>query len=253
MWEFRASELGAIISDPVNYYKLAVGENVETPAMKNGKDREVLSYSMYDRIAEKKNYKKQVSLEYTASDFKITGHPDIVDGDTVVDIKNSNRSDEELIKAYWYQLNAYALMCHTEKAFLFVDNNVGQETDFKLTRLIQVPVDTKKFLEDVKNAVKLLNSIHFQMGDVHKGKATPLSSAIKKLAVVRAKQQALKTEEEALVNEINSLMEDYYAYQVGDYVCTKTYRKDTKRKLQMVSETWNGDYKEVITLKEVKK
>ena len=253
MWEFRASELGDIISDPVNYYKLAVGENVETPAMKNGKEREVLSYSMYDNIAKNKDYKKQLSLEFIAPDFKITGHPDIVDGNMVVDIKNSKRSDEELIKAYWYQLNAYALMCNTKEAWLFVDNNVGQETDMGLTRLIKVPVDSKKFLEDVNNAVKLLNSIHFQVGDVHKGKTTPLSSAIKKLAVNRAKQQALKTEEDALVNEINSLMEDYYAYQVGDYICTKTYRKDTKRKLQMVSETWNGDYKEVISLKEVKK
>ena len=252
MIELRASELADFISDPINYYKNAVKEDVKTPAMVNGIEREVLSYSMYDNIAKNKDYKKQLALEYTTADFKITGHPDIVDGDMVVDIKNSKRSDEELIKAYWYQLNAYALMCKSKQAWLFVDNNAGQETDMGLTRLIQVPVDSKKFLEDVNNAVKLLKKVGYLFQDEIK-KTTPLGKLINKLATLQEKQAKLDEEVANAKSELQQAMKDYYSVQCGDYVVNRTYRKDTKRQMKMISETWNGDYKEIITLKEVKK
>lgn len=252
MIELRASELADFISNPINYYKNAVKEDVKTPAMVNGIEREVLSYSMYTTIAKNKDYKKQLALEYTTADFKITGHPDIVDGDRVVDIKNSKRSDEELIKAYWYQLNAYALMCNSKQAWLFVDNNAGQEVDMGLTRLIQVPVDTKKFLEDVNNAVKLLKSVGYLIRDKVTAKSE-LGTLITKLAKLQEKQAMLDEEVETTKNELQQAMKDYYSVLCGDYVVFRTYRKDVKRKLKTISETWNGDYKEIITLKEVKK
>lgn len=252
MIELRASELADFISDPLNYFKNAVKEDVKTPAMVNGIEREVLSYSMYDNIAKNKDYKKQLALEYTTSDFKITGHPDIVDGDMVVDIKNSQRSDEELIKAYWYQLNAYALMCNTNQAWLFVDNNAGQEVDMELTRLIQVPVDTKKFLDDVNNAVNLIKSVGYLIRD----KITPkseLGTLINKLAKLQEQQAKLDEEVANVKTELQQGMKDYYSVLCGNYVVSRTYRKDVKRKLKTISETWNGEYKEIITFKEVKK
>ena len=121
--QLRASLLKDFVSDPINYYKNLFKADVKTQAMEKGIAREPISYKIYETITGTKNYEKQKEGLIEEDNFTISCHPDILANNTVIDIKNSTRKDEDLIKDYWYQLNAYAYCFNCDKAFIFVDTN----------------------------------------------------------------------------------------------------------------------------------
>lgn len=105
--KLRASELKNIIADPINYFKLIDNPTKETQAMFMGKQREDLSYLIYDKFLASHpeyhldtNYDDQKAGEFEIEGVKITCHADIVHDKIVVDIKNSKQDDEHLLQNY---------------------------------------------------------------------------------------------------------------------------------------------------------
>ena len=244
--KLRASELKNIIADPLNYFKLIDNPTKETVRMRDGKEREVVSYLIYDKMMPEQwgDYEEQKAGEFEVEGVKITCHADIVHKNIIVDIKNSKLDDDSLIKNYWYQLNAYAYCFKCSEAYLFVDNNVGNEQQQNVCRFVKVDVNPAKFLRDLSCAIKVLKEIPPQTHTVN-AKLTKLMS---EYYDTQQRIESDTTHLNELTAEIEKLMKNRYSYEDSDLnlVCTKSYHKELTRKMQMVSETWNGKYKENI-------
>ena len=256
--KLRASELKNIIADPINYFKLIDNPTKETQAMFMGKQREDLSYLIYDKFLASHpeyhldtNYDDQKAGEFEIEGVKITCHADIVHDKIVVDIKNSKQDDEHLLQNYWYQLNAYAYCFKCEKAYLFVDNNQGMEMDVKCCRMIQVPVDNKKFITDLTYAINELKKITKQKTATVQTSTSKLAKLMSEYYDIQSEIDNKQKELNALELEIQMLMKDYYCYEdlASNLMCVKTFHKDNHRKLQVVSDDWSGDYKESFRIK----
>ena len=256
--QLRASELKNVISDPVNYFKLIDSPTKETQAMFMGKQREDLSYLIYDKFLAihpefklDTNYDDQKAGEFEVEGVKITCHADIVHSGIVVDIKNSKQDDSHLLANYWYQLNAYAYCFNCDKAYLFVDNNAGMDMDVNLCRMVEVPVDKQKFIAELTYAIKLLKSLSRQKDEVVNTSKSKLAQLMSDYYDLQNLIQQKQKELEALEPEIKQLMSDYYAYEDlnSNLICIKTFHKDTHRKMQVISDEWKGDYKEAFKIK----
>lgn len=237
------------VADPINYYKSLFATKEQTQAMKDGTEREALSYLIYGNHNGGLKFEEQKEGSFEVDGALITCHADIVqENGIVVDIKNSVRKDNELIKEYWYQLNAYAIAFNCKQAFLFVDTNEGNEMDYAKCRLVEIPLDKETFFKDIKHALELLNNLPYQIRDEAKSKDASYK-LIHKIAKIKEQIAQLEAEQEKLEADLVPLMQNAYECVAGDYICTKTFRKDTKRKMQMISETWNGKYKPIISVK----
>ena len=153
MYKLRPSYLKSIISNPYNYFKLEKDISNLT-AVKNGIERENISYILYEELAGNKNYQKQVkgSLEINQL-ATIEGTCDILTENSIIDIKNSILDDKKLIDEYKYQLSAYCAIFNKTKGFLFVDSNKKLETNINNVRLIEVEIIPKKELLELLNKV----------------------------------------------------------------------------------------------------
>lgn len=251
--QLRASLVKEFVSDPLNYYKNIFKEDVKTSAMEKGIAREPISYQIYEEINGKTDYTKQAEGMIEEEDFVITCHCDILEHEAVIDIKNSTRSDEDLVKEYWYQLNAYAYCFKVNKAYLFVDTNDINETDKNKCRLVEVEVNHDKFINDVKQAVKFFQTLSYQDVGEAKTSTSKISTTINRLAEIQAQIKALEDEAKELNASLTKSMKNYYLYQTKDYVCSKIYKRDIHRKMEVVFEEWNGDYKESLSIKAIKK
>lgn len=153
MYKLRPSNLKNIITNPYNYFKIEKDiSNLE--AVKNGIERENISYLLYEELTGDNNYQKQVkgSLEINQL-ATIEGTCDILAADAIIDIKNSILDDKKLIDEYKYQLSAYCAIFNKTKAFLFVDSNKKLETNINNCRLIEVEIIQKKELLELLNKV----------------------------------------------------------------------------------------------------
>lgn len=153
MYKLRPSNLKNIIANPYNYFKIEKDiSNLE--AVKNGIERENISYLLYEQLTENKDYQKQVkgSLEINQL-ATIEGTCDILATDAIIDIKNSILDDKKLVDEYKYQLSAYCAIFNKTKAFLFVDANKKLETNINNCRLIEVQIIQKKELLELLNKV----------------------------------------------------------------------------------------------------
>lgn len=251
--QLRASGLADFVSDPLVYYKNFAKENVVTKAMQNGIDRESISYKIFEDFTKCKEYDAQKEGVVKGEGWVITCHADIVAGKVVYDIKNSIRKDDELVKDYWYQLNAYAVAFDCDKAFLFVDTNEGTNTDTAKCRLVEIPVDKNKFMQDVNNAVAFLKTLSYQEAGEATKSNSKIATMIKRLGEIKSQQNALELEAKDLQKQLEKSMKNYYSYQSGDYVCTKTYRRDIQYETIKTAKAWNGTYKETIAVKPVSK
>lgn len=153
MYKLRPSTLKNIIANPYNYFKLEKDiSNLE--AVKKGIERENISYLLYEQLTNNTNYQKQVkgSLEINQL-ASIEGSCDILATDAIIDIKNSILDDKKLIDEYKYQLSAYCAIFNKQKAFLFVDSNIKNETNLNNCRLVEVEIIQKKELLELLNKV----------------------------------------------------------------------------------------------------
>ena len=153
MYKLRPSSLKNIISNPYNYFKLEKDiSNLE--AVKNGIEREPISYLLYEQLAGNKDYQKQVKGSLKINQLAtIEGTCDILTSDAIIDIKNSILDDKKLIDEYKYQLSAYCAIFNKTKAFLFVDGNKKLETNLNICRLVEVEIIQKKELLELLNKV----------------------------------------------------------------------------------------------------
>ena len=122
MFKFRPSFLKKVVQNPANYW-LATQDISNLKAVKQGIDREKLSYSLYEKLTADKDYHAQEWESKSLNDWTIEGTADIVSSEAIVDIKNSIQSDKDLIAEYKYQLSAYCYLFNKTKAYLFVDSN----------------------------------------------------------------------------------------------------------------------------------
>ena len=153
MYKLRPSYLKNIISNPYNFFKLERNlANLEQ--VSKGIEREPLSYLLYEQLTNNTKYEKQVAgtLEI-AKDAVLQGTCDILTSDAIIDIKNSIQDDARLINEYKYQLSAYCAIFNKEKAFLFVDSNIKNETNLNNCRLVEVPIISSKALMEMLTKV----------------------------------------------------------------------------------------------------
>ena len=155
MYKLRPSYLKNIVSNPYNYFKLE--RNISSlEQVSKGIEREAISYLLYEQLTGNSKYEKQVpgTLEI-AKDAILQGTCDVLTSDAIIDIKNSIQDDARLINEYKYQLSAYCAIFNKKKAFLFVDNNIKNETNLNNCRLVEVPIiDAKELMEILKKVVE---------------------------------------------------------------------------------------------------
>ena len=76
---------------------------------------------------------------------------------------------------------------------------------------------------------------------------------IKRLGEIKSQQNALELEAKDLQKQLEKSMKNYYSYQSGDYVCTKSYRRDIQYETVKTPKDWKGNYKQVIAVRLVSK
>lgn len=123
-----------------------VEKDIITKQMRKGKDAEEASITLISRLDKALYVKHDDGVE---NDW-ISGHPDILTDDTVIDIKTSwdafsflPKIMEEMDKQYYYQLQAYCWLTGKTKgriAYCLVDtpDNIIQGEKYRLLRLMDV-------------------------------------------------------------------------------------------------------------------
>lgn len=215
MYKFRPSYLKSVIANPANYWKLTPDiSNLE--AVKQGIDREKLSYSLYEKLTNDTNYHAQQWESKSLNDWTIEGTADIVTVDSIIDIKNSIQDDKKLIDEYKYQLSAYCYLFNREKAFLFVDSNKGEDKDLSKVRLIQVPIipaqELVETLNTVAQSIKELENLNFNLIVINKN--WEYDSMLDKYFKNKAQIKQLEQENKEIAKKLNKPYEnDKYLIQ----------------------------------------
>lgn len=246
MIKLRPSFLKNVIANPYNYFKLEKDiSNLE--CVKNGIEREQLSYLLYEKYTNTTNYKKQVKGTYQINDNGVLiGTCDIMTSDSIIDIKNSKLDDTKLIAEYQYQLSAYCLMFNKSYAYLFIDSNKNSETNINMVRMVEVPLipfeTLKSQLLACVNTIKELDDLNFNLIMINKNDL--MDEQLIKYFELKNKIKELEKE----VKEVeNSLMSsDVYENDLYSihYEATKKYKR-------IVKNEWENEYdkKLVITKK----
>lgn len=251
-YEFHASQLKDLIGDPLNYFYNK--EAPQTQAMKDGTEREMLSYELFTKFECEldKNFQQQVTgHSYTINTgWTIVGTPDIVGDDYIVDIKNSIRSDKELIEAYKDQLTGYCLMFHVSKGYIFADANEGNDMDLSKCRLIEVPVDLRKeqLPLDLNNVVKALNEnkkyceqVTTVTDDDDLTKYLVLDSQIKAL---NKQVKALQSQQDEIMDKLTNTVLLNGELRTHKYSVRLLLKRNLKRIVQM--DAWDGTYSSYV-------
>ena len=166
MFKFRPSYLKQLVQNPANYWK-ATQDISNLKAVKQGIEREKLSYSLYETLTNDKDYHAQQWASKSLNDWTIEGTADIVSKEAIIDIKNSIQDDKKLIDEYKYQLSAYCYLFNKTKAYLFVDSNKAQEQDLSKVRLIEVEIiPAKEFevlMDSLCKTIQELDKLNFNL------------------------------------------------------------------------------------------
>lgn len=247
MYKIRASYLKEVLQNPANYFK----DNVDIShleAVQNGKIREIISYELFNEFKHDfdLNYKRQAEGYKEFSNFAISGHPDILGKDYIIDIKNSKQNDNKLIEEYKYQLATYAYLFDIKNVYLFVDNNKALETDLDKCRLIKVDItdiDFEKTLSSLEEALKELET-----KPIEKEEIAPLfieyESVKEQIELLNATKKKLEEDIQQLFNENNNLI-------AGNYELKPAFKRDIKCTIQRINKPWNGEYKKSWELDKV--
>lgn len=166
MFKFRPSYLKSVVQNPANYWK--VTQDISNlKAVKQGIDREKLSYLLYERLTADKDYHSQQWESKSLNNWTIEGTADIVSSEAIIDIKNSIQDDKKLIDEYKYQLSAYCYLFNKTKAYLFVDSNKAQEQNLSTCRLIEVDIIPAKEFEALMDSlcktIQELDKLNFNL------------------------------------------------------------------------------------------
>lgn len=110
--------------------------------------------------------------------------------------------------------------------------------DVKCCRMIQVPVDNKKFITDLTYAINELKKITKQKTATVQTSTSKLAKLMSEYYDIQSEIDNKQKELNALELEIQMLMKDYYCYEdlASNLMCVKTFHKDNHRKLQVVSD-----------------
>lgn len=238
----RASLLGDIVANPYNYFKKPQDIS-DLPQVQKGVKREPISYELFTQLNPNVVFEKQqAKLIIIDDDIQLTGTPDIITQDAVIDIKNSIQPDAKLKANYLYQLTAYCYLFKKEKAYLFVDTNKDEERDLSKCRLIEVDVkeqlqDFENLLKGIKKAIDELNEHNFSLtlepsNNDKDELITTYKQIIKELSILE--QQKKDIESKLLTTP----------YENSDYSIHWEAKRITKTK---IIKTWTPDY--VLELK----
>lgn len=246
MIKLRPSFLKNVLANPYNYFKLEKDIS-NLSAVKNGLERENLSYLLYEKFTNNTNYEKQVKGTFNINDNAVLmGTSDILTSDSIVDIKNSKLDDNKLIAEYQYQLSAYCLMFNKSHAYLFVDSNKNSETNINNVRLIEVPIIpfdvlTSQLLSCV-NTIKELDNLNFNLIMVNKNEL--MDEQFNKYFELKNKIKELEKE----VKEVETSLLSSDVYENDLY---SLHYEATKKIKRIVKNEWNNEYenKLVITKK----
>ena len=166
MFNFRPSYLKSVIANPANYWK-ATQDISNLKQVANGISREAISYMLYEKLTNDRDYKPQERATKSLNEWTIEGTADIVSAEAIVDIKNSIQKDKDLIAEYKYQLSAYCYLFNKTKAYLFVDSNKAQEQDLSKCRLVEVEIiPAKEFevlMDSVCKTIQELDKLNFNL------------------------------------------------------------------------------------------
>ena len=246
MIKLRPSFLKNVIANPYNYFKIEKDIS-NLSAVKNGLDREAISYLLYDQYTKNTNYQKQVKGSFKINDNAVLmGTCDILTSDSIIDIKNSKLDDTKLIAEYQYQLSAYCLIFNKTHAYLFVDSNKNSETNINMVRLIEVPLIPfdvlKSQLVSCVNTIKELDNLNFNLIMINKNEL--MDEQLNKYFELKNKIKELEKE----VKEVETSLLNSDVYENELY---SVHYEATKKVKRIVKNEWTNEYenKLVITKK----
>ena len=242
MFKFRPSYLKNVIANPANYWK-ATQDISNLKQVANGIQREQLSYSLYEKLTNDKDYKAQEKTSKSLNDWTIEGTADIVSSEAIIDIKNSIQKDKDLIAEYKYQLSAYCYLFNKTKAYLFVDSNKAKEQDLSKCRLLEVEIiPAKEFealMDSVCKTIQELDKLNFNL--VIKNQDVDYETALEKYFSNKEQIKVLEAENKELEKQFNKVYEnDKYLVQ---------YEATRKFKTSITKEPTN-EYQVKLTIKE---
>lgn len=255
-YPIRASQLKEIVGDPLNYFYLANKPDVTTDAIENGKEREILSYELFTKYMEGKvdtfEEQKEGSLviNQTGANIILTGHADILAPGMVIDIKNSQRTDKELIDDYKWQLWAYCKIFGVYKAYLFVDANTGNDEKLDKCRLVEIPWCG----DDLWNvAMKSVASILVN-ANVNPYEYTTncrQSDILERYVRLKGEQSRIEDELAMLEKQVDKILCTHNVVYWRNYRFYRTYRRSIKRECKVTMLPWDGTYKQSFNCKEM--
>ena len=249
-YEFHASQLKDLIGDPLNYFYNK--EAPQTQAMKDGTEREMLSYELFTKFecSLDKNFKAQVPGGFytTNNGWTIIGTPDIVGDDYICDIKNSIRSDKELIDGYTDQVTAYCLMFDKPKGYLFVDENEGNDMELSKCRLIEIQVSPNLLgLELTAVVVALEENKKYaeQITVVNDNPAlTRYVELDNQIKALNKQIKAMQSEQDDLMEKLTNDVLLNGELKTDKWVVRMLLKRNIKRVVTM--EPWDGTYSSYV-------
>lgn len=209
MFKFRPSYLKSVVANPANYWK-ATQDISNLKAVKQGIDREKLSYVLYEKLTGDKDYHSQQWESKSLNDWTIEGTADIVSKEAIIDIKNSIQDDKKLIDEYKYQLSAYCYLFNKTRAYLFVDSNKAQEQDISKVRLIEVEIipaqEFEALMDSVCKTIKELDKLNFNL--IIKNQDVDYEKELEKYFSNKEQIKKLESENKELEKQFNKVYEN---------------------------------------------
>lgn len=254
-FSIRASQLKEIVGDPLNYFYLANKPEITSDAIENGKEREILSYELFTKYMEGKidHFEEQkegvLCIKESGANIILTGHADILATGMVIDIKNSKRTDKELIDDYKWQLWAYCKIFGVYKAYLFVDSNSGNDMDLNKCRLVEIEWGGDGLwnvaMKSIANVLATANVSPYEY-TTNCSQASTIEKYIRLSGEMKRMEQELKL----LESQVDKILTTHNVVIWGNYRLYRTYRRSIKRNTKVEMLPWDGTYKPSFSFKE---